>query len=424
MIDRLTANGTYSCIGSGNDRPNNRGGNFEVYKSDLDDDAKVTAVNSVLENENFLFIAVGRQSLNNPILQKTNRKSKKFLERKYLIREKNTLRAANSDEEEQLSQAEANKNERNRADSMQNLRTTDDIASMSTDGIDEKYQQVIIRIMQNSYGRMAMAYQRARNRYHELVNMYNEIFNFELQTLPLKKELNIESYLTVLDPCEKYYKVTVKDKYRQNLPLKKVFEVLQVYNSSEDDIINGTIPLLINLNIGGRETEFMLSQWPSQYEYTKKNQLLVSTKVESTANNLCFKGRAYDKLHSLAIFEKLTKNLHKSWNFWHTQIAESNHGKRDYNQSRTPGMNKLARQLLRSIAANGSITFQEMFCSNNTGFQHYPPFGTGGVKRARYAVHHVTRHTIVDIYDKGELVGQIQVEVGRCDELSDDSDND
>ncbi|CAF3270430.1 unnamed protein product [Rotaria socialis] len=296
MIDRLTANGTYSCIGSGNDRPNNRGGNFEVYKSDLDDDAKVTAVNSVLENENFLFIAVGRQSLNNPILQKTNRKSKKFLERKYLIREKNTLRAANSDEEEQLSQAEANKNERNRADSMQNLRTTDDIASMSTDGIDEKYQQVIIRIMQNSYGRMAMAYQRARNRYHELVNMYNEIFNFELQTLPLKKELNIESYLTVLDPCEKYYKVTVKDKYRQNLPLKKVFEVLQVYNSSEDDIINGTIPLLINLNIGGRETEFMLSQWPSQYEYTKKNQLLVSTKVESTANNLCFKGRAYDKL--------------------------------------------------------------------------------------------------------------------------------
>ncbi|CAF1441024.1 unnamed protein product, partial [Rotaria sp. Silwood1] len=87
-----------------------------------------------------------------------------------------------------------------------------------------------------------------------------------------------------------------------------------------------------------------------------------------------------------------------------TQIAESNHGNRNYAKARTIGMNKLARSLLRSIGEE-KTNFKDAFIWKTENPYSYPPVGDGGADRARHAMCSVTRFG------------------ARCDNMSDDSDS-
>lgn len=453
MIRGLTKDGIYSCVGVVNDRPDNRGGLFEVYKSETNDkNRKADAVNSVLKYENFLFIATGRQNLNYSILQKTNRDRNEFNKRRYLIREKNTLRIANSEEEDILRRAEQ---ARELSERIGKLSINSGNTSFSSDHGDARWEKMIKKIMHNSYGRMAMAYQRSRDRYDKLVRAYNEIFDFEIRKLTKEEQIIITTYRGETKNYRKFYNVTLKDNYGQNLSLKKIFEILQVYNStdenpypdSEDDIINGYRPLVVNLNIGGKIRQFILSEWPSKMsEY----QILISTRIAHHDNaETHYTGKQYGSLvqgfdsdtaeimieclnaSARATPEDFPENNLNDDDWLRiveflalTQIAESNHGKRDYNNSRTPGMNKLARQLLRLIA-DEYATFDETFISDINSKKSYPPIGYHGMVRARYAVCQTSRNTIVKKYNqKKKQYDDIHITVGRCCELSEDSDTD
>jgi hypothetical protein len=86
--------------------------------------------------------------------------------------------------------------------------------------------------MRNSYGRMAMANQRARNRYDTLVPIYNEIFYFVLQSQKVKitaySSFDHDENNFTLDEYDEIYYVTVKHGDSQKHLLEKVLETLQV----------------------------------------------------------------------------------------------------------------------------------------------------------------------------------------------------
>jgi hypothetical protein len=206
--------------------------------------------------------------------------------------------------------------------------------------------------------------------------------------------------------------------------------------------------LVVNLNIGGKIRQFILSEWPGK---VSDYQILISTKITNKDNaDSHYTSKQYSTLlqgfgsdtaeimiecldaSASATSEDFSEN-NLNDNDWSriveflalTQIAESNHGKRDYNNSKTPGMNKLARHLLRLIA-DEYATFDETFISNSNGKKSYPPIGYRGTARARYAVCHMNRHTIVKKYNQQtkQYDEDMNITVGRCDELSEDSDTD
>jgi hypothetical protein len=190
--------------------------------------AKSAQVNDVIQNENFLFINANRlaEDLNMPILQRQTRQNNEFDEQNYLIREKNTLRLHNRNERQELNDAK-NEWDMERLCSKEKATVTD-LFSLPAACVHD--------IMRNSYGRMAMANQRARNRYDTLVAIYNEIFYFVLQSQKVKITAHSSSDHDennfTLNEYEEIYYVTVKHDDSQKHLLEKVLKTLQVYNSS------------------------------------------------------------------------------------------------------------------------------------------------------------------------------------------------
>lgn len=399
----------FVCICSFQRNPR-EGGVFEIYlkKSNKTCDDLVTVVNDAIEQATIPpclegrlgFILSNRQHLLKNIIQSTEIKREHLIACNYLIREDHTIRVANADEDQVLQ-------------SGFNTRT-------------------FRSIMEGSYARMVMAYQRARDRHRDLLVLYHQLFSFRL----INQEFYISLYkFSNLHRFSNYYEVNLRDLTGtpiENISLKKVFEVLQVYNSIDtNNTIDGTIPILVNLNMGGRVCQFMLSRYlvtemyPDRSVSIQKNQLLVSMPRRNHTRNqrpiytgldysMMVNNITYDQagvltepriaafileiLNARAVYQPFNAHI---WHLMHektqhsiielialTQIAESNHG-RDYDKSRTLGMNKLARRQFAAIS-KGDITFRESFDSS-TADRYYPPIRDGGTRRARNAVSKVQR---------------------------------
>jgi hypothetical protein len=197
---------------------------------------------------------------------------------------------------------------------------------------------------------------------------------------------------------------------------------LQVYNSkrtSEDNKINGSIPLLITLYIGGQKYQFMLSEWPMRGSEGQVSISVISNDADSEGRTI-FKGQSYAQclgsittlggpqqlrlatlmLNFLNLTNvKITSREFMEWKSFPlevtksavellaiTQIAEAH-------RTRTPGMNKLARKAFNKIS-KGKSTFESEFISGNFSTEEsfgYPPIGGGGKKRAQEAVEGMKR---------------------------------
>ncbi|CAF1517707.1 unnamed protein product [Rotaria magnacalcarata] len=287
---------------------------------------------------------------------------------------------------------------------------------------------------------MAMANYRGRCRYHHLVTQYYEIFEFTESRQPITISFSPNDQMEIPKKL-KYYDVKLKD-CGKDLTLKKVFEILQVYNSippenltasKERSYIDGTMPLLLDLHIGGTDHKFLLSkdvhknleECQVQVSMVKDDKTFVGSgypywigKVGTTdgfSNQSpsaqgeiarscmnCLKSSIRDQAGKLKCYDKLE---HVVEFLATTQIVESIHGNQNYANARTVGMNKLARSLLSSIE-NGRVTFRNTFDCYSFGDDSYPPIGEEGPSRARNAVWNVTRCG------------------ARCDDMSDDSDSD
>ncbi|CAF3344035.1 unnamed protein product [Rotaria socialis] len=467
-MESLTKDDKFILIGQ-KPRAERKGGNFEVYKINrrqYKKDEVTQVVNDLIKTKKFYFIVAGRESLKEQILQNSPIDAEKFSSQEYLILEKNTLRLVNSDEKGIIK--EATRQAQSRSTEVQSASTADNssdigvavarsLPSESSEGDVNKLtselkklttnedtdqplsDETISDLMKISYGRMAMANYRGRCRYHRLVGEYYKTFNFARRRHSIKIQMYGNEALPT--PAHTYYDVTLTD-YGKTLALKKVFEILQVYNSQPSEFTNdseqisyidGSMPLLLDLHIGGTDYKFLLSQ--SVYDSRKGYQVQISMLnphddyvgnaypywigdevsygfskgsqneqsviakcclecLNSTMSNQGEKLKNIKENDAKKIIEFLAT----------TQIAEANHGNRDYDRARTVGMNKLARSLLRSIEEN-NLTFRKTFDPYSFGGNSYPPIGDGGTERARHAVCSVTR------------VG------ARCDDMSDDSDS-
>ncbi|CAF1376204.1 unnamed protein product [Adineta steineri] len=503
-MDALTKDGIYIFIGGAYDRSVKRGGVFEIYmaSTSADSNSRVAQIQHVLEaNSQFFFINTSRvkEALESDIFQRDPPNGRELDKKHYLIRENCTLRLSNPTEQDYLNKitlprqlASVNIAERTSTVKIQNamrqIKTVVDQLQISSnemqaalDEIQDAVRQMpaaalqlpqrdVEWIMCNSYGRMAMAYQRARNRRKRLIRKYSEIFEFARVE---SNQPNIPVIWTKMDGRNsvgypKFYRVKLKDKYK-NMRLKKVLEVLQVYNSTNEmyhgsnQRIDGTAPLVVSLEIGRRSCQFMLSRWLSDYPRTSENQLLVS--IKETENN--FVGHTYPYLvgdnggfstyhvdiqRTIAqcIQTCLDTRMCKQYNYLSafredlvlriteflivTQVVESNHG-RNYAYCRTPGMNKLARRLLMRIATEKS-TFSEYFDpSAEINHYKYPPIGDGGTRKARQAVQEVGRDILFVQYkasnssSSATTMGStteepIRYTFPRCHDMSDDSVSD
>jgi hypothetical protein len=437
------------------------------------------------ENNITWFMVTERTDLNAPILQKELPKEEDFSTVEYVIQEKDTLRFATQTESDKLRESSS---------------------------ISEK----VLEIQKNSYGRLAMAYQRARNRFKNLLNLYREVFEFKLTTdiLTIRMNKNPDKFYT------SYYQVEVKETYK-SLTLKKVLEILQVYNFSElkdEDSINGSIPILVTIPLGSSTYQFLLSKNSSKTrnEKLELNQITVSTRstngsntfIASTYTKLLGIGSRPETIHKdnlgikaqynspikeeiktkVMMYPHCTEDTKKflqvnpratnrqviatltppsqndnDWSnkmktedqrelasylkscldskldeqpeeifIWKqqkdihnqivelialTQIVESNHGP-DYNHTRTLGMNKLAREILRQIAV-GENTFRDAFNTiSNNSTKAYPPIGFNGATRARQSISKVEMMHYVD----NGVNDYVDCYSTRCDEMSSDSD--
>jgi hypothetical protein len=452
------------CLGS-KGREEKKGGAFAVYKINCNDTKQIQEeLNNFIEKYKLYFIAVdsvGQQPLQ--FCQNIFNWDHE-LDKKYLIREKNTLRWANAKEEGKIEVEESQHSRLQSTPAVENIdaaaqalpsKPNDQIQSLkpvmdklrldsssrTAESASHGYRlpdNIVTDLMERSYGRMAMANYRARERYCKLVEKYYEVFEFKRQD----KKIVITLYVSGKSISKDYYyDVTLKDP-KIDQPLKKLFEILQVYNSDAckiaslgpSDYIDGSVPLYVQLHIGGSDIKFMLSQ----YGVRKRRKYQVQVSMEKTPNS--FVGNAYpfwignenykgfrhknkrkqqniarncldclDKLVSdqLEVFQKFQhQKIANIVEFLATtQIAESNHGKRDYTKSRTPGMNKLARSLLRLIEKE-KLDFKQTFDWKYFDDDTYPAVGTGGTKRARKACCAIQR--------KG----------ASCNDMSDDSDTD
>lgn len=433
-------------------RPLKKGGLFQISKIDGNCVEKEEAVESAMEEYNTpWFMHVGRKDLNTPILRKELPETKEFEDVEYVIQEKDTLRFATQTEISKLRGLPFN-------------------------------AEIGKSIQNNSYGRLVMAYQRARSKSESLLQLYKEIFEFNVKDGLITVKINNkpDKFYT------SYYWVTIKDEYK-NLPLKKILEVLQVYNISN---INDEkdIPLLVNISLARMPYQFLLSRNPAKIKKEELNQVIISTLADNDLfiahsytfllgigstpiaihrNKLGIKAQnkspikeidkqnilKYDscteKTRNLLMKNpkasngevlgtlKAPKEINNNWSnalnpeeqkeladflikclanglgfhpeepdVWQkldstaivqivqliavTQIAECNHGS-DYNSTRTPGMNKLARLILRQIA-EGTNTFQEGFnIIQSQSNKVYIPIGVDGSIRARDTVRDVKR---------------------------------
>jgi hypothetical protein len=408
------------------EREDKQGGNFEIFeiKHGKNKD-KSEYLRKWVKKENLLFTREQRfgfsddvqeevcpdaPDFENNLLPECIPESQDFVDKKYLIKEKNLIIFANKEQEKILD-----------TDDVEQF--INEMANISLDVAPSQHKNKGELVMENSYGRMAMAYLRAKARYPTLLNSYKDCFKFTLIEAEESKLITL-----LMDKADtehafdEFYKVVLKkNEETKNLSLKKCFELLQVFNSNTkgDNYVNGNIPALVGLKIGQVVAMFVLSPWPYN-----DNQVLVSMRVGKTRK---FNGNAYssfidaicrhfpkkDDQAKLAndILDCLNAPVFAQPNnlrVWKdslpedvkngviellatTQIAEASHGT-DPNKSRTPGTNKLARKVLGRIAT-GNTTFRgglsEIINDNiQVGF---PPIGKGGTDRMREAIRKVSK---------------------------------
>ncbi|MFN7094425.1 MAG: hypothetical protein ACK4M7_03585 [Burkholderiales bacterium] len=338
-----------------------------------------------------------------------------FREEKYFIREGKFLRFPTGDEEHKIDTGLEN---------------------------DSLLPKVGEEIQHNSYGRMVAAKARATHftRISYFENVYYKIFTFELKD----KRVKVQSYID--DEFKTYnqiYKVTTNC-YSSSINLKKIFEVLQVYNSkrtSEDNKINGSIPLLITLYIGGQKYKFMLSEWPMRGSEWQVSISVISNDEDSEGRTV-FKGQSYAlclgsiiklgrsqqsrlaklMLNFLNLTDvKITIREFMGWKSFTlevtksavellaiTQLAEAH-------SQRTPGMNKLARKAFNKIS-KGKSSFASEFIPGNFNtekFCGYPPIGDKGKERAKEAVEFMKREGMQshDMSDDSDVEEKLHLEL-------------
>jgi len=291
-----------------------------------------------------------------------------------------------------------------------------------------------------------MAYQRSQFRCHnsDAKKLYEDNFSIKIK----KKEIRIGTYLDKINGSKNksfdaYIKFTVLTTC--TLPLKKVFEILQYYrrfNSLANSLTNRKhYPHLIKMKVGAINGEFMLSPWTEKYGDKQVAVSILDGITPGVPNVDEYYGKSFADLIPKVIGDfndlqqrKLAKYLavclDKPSNGQNDTLPAGMKFKDDAQQqaiveflaltqiveavpARTPGMNKLARHLLRLISqGKKGATFFKIFQSSQYKLS-YPPVGTGGTANARKVVkewHHV-----------GQINGGPPP---PCDGMSDDSDLD
>jgi len=304
------------------------------------------------------------------------------------------------------------------------------------------FQGLISAHREDSYARVRMANNRAikrleRHRKDYIENSFNEQILSCLEGGKPGLKIEIPTYLLSEEKATKlttdyteFLFLTVKREC--SLPLKNLFKILQVYPTVKRNIgkdgKSKLVPTVIYLeNIGGIAGQFMISPWPSG-NYAEDSQVLVST-LSSQQDK--FIGRTYEQLIEAmtkdfkeeqdkckqlagAIIECLNlptnaqSSVLSNMNLTEaqknavvefialTQIAESAYSTiitSSFNgvrglaispSSRTPGMDKLARKIIREIS-EGKIGWSDAFRPVSAQcVPYYPPAGTNGASRARH----------------------------------------
>ncbi|MBP9742052.1 MAG: hypothetical protein KBD37_01700 [Burkholderiales bacterium] len=402
----------------------NLNNSFRVLKFTASDEKeKVKELRQEMKNNNAKwFINSERENYNGPIMERKVPDSSIFKDKEYIILEHRTARFCNGTESKNIDERMGN--------------------SPTTCGKE---------IEKESAGRIVKAYHRGVNRKSKLEDLYEQVFNFEKRKITSKIKYEVKLDGGSATPYDTIYKVTLNEEFissRIDFPFKKALEILQVYNSSDkNNKIDGTVPVRVELKIGNRECIFMMSEYC-------KSQILISTQdsigkytghfypyYREEINKWSTEGLAEDDefysekksakemslakdmltilnaqvdtldgLEGLLVWNELSPEMLKiSIELLAlTQISEASHGKYR-NDGRTPGMNKLFRNILRKIS-DGDIDFvaglspAQSFEKGRIRFG-YAPSGSGGTGTAR------------------TMVRNIEIKGDTCSDMSDSSDD-
>lgn len=304
----------------------------------------------------------------------------------------------------------------------------------------------------NSYARLAGAYLRHLDRLPKLRAIFPQFFLEE----SIKREISVTLYGATNKKYSSIKKLTLnstiitfdnlhliaqavgipiasltshaKLTIENTIPLKKVLEVLTVYNSTQKNKNTVIEPWLVSIKIFNQQVEFLLSE-----NIHSPSQLMVSMEKGSGE----FVGNAYpfwfcsEKFSAAVVDQTLSSSIARSTQdvknikeliefIVCTQVVEAHCNVSSLDDSRVPGTGKLARSMIKHCSNNllGTL-FNISKTGNNNMF--YPMAGTDGTGNGRNAVNRLIRNSIFENkYTKNVRGGNN----ASCTNMSDDSEAD